>query len=210
MFNLLVSYDENSWNKNPYKLPVDRYLEHTTKAIRDSYLKLDNKTIEKLKSFPTIFVIERESIDSRIGYITDVKVHSSDIKIYFEFDDKNLGLQYIQKAAEIGQPNALASLIWINIVDDDIEIAVSNFERYGLKPNEWIKNEETRLSKFDSIDKDEEKRCCFAVIRVGVHASQLLRYPLAFPMDVLSADLVPARPWMRRRKKWYLRKRRWQ
>ena len=76
-------------------------------------------------------------------------------KLYFEFDDKNLGLQYIQKAAEIGQPNALASLIWINIVDDDIEIAVSNFERYGLKPNEWIKNEETRLSKFDSIDKDD-------------------------------------------------------
>ena len=75
--------------------------------------------------------------------------------LYFEFDDKNLGLQYIQKAAEIGQPNALASLIWINIVDEDIEIAISNFERYGLKPNEWIKNEETRLSKFDSIDKDD-------------------------------------------------------
>jgi hypothetical protein len=88
MFNLLVSYDENSWNKNPYKLPFDRYLEHTIKEIRDSYLKLDNKTIEKLKSFPTIFVIEKESIDSRIGYITDVKVLSSDIKIYFEFDDK--------------------------------------------------------------------------------------------------------------------------
>ena len=96
------------------------------------------------------FIAEDEEI---MGF--DVINNNLGSKLYFEFDDKYLGLQYIQKAAEIGQPNALASLIWINIVDDDIEIAISNFERYVLKPNEWIKNEANRLSKFDSIDKDD-------------------------------------------------------
>ncbi len=145
MFNLLVSYDENSWNKNPYKLPVDRYLEHTTKEIRDSYLKLDNKTIENLKSFPTIFVIERESIDSRIGYITDVKVHSSDIKIYFEFDDKlpNLPIGAIEKIKQD------LDIINIEIIRTHWAIKDENLFKI-LIDNKYITEDQLKNSKFST------------------------------------------------------------
>ena len=101
MFNLLISWDENSWDKSPYTLPKDRYLEHTADEIRNHYLRLDNEIIEKIKKIPTIFAIEKELRDSKIGYITDIKIGSSknDIRIYFEFDDKlpNLPIGAIKK-----------------------------------------------------------------------------------------------------------------
>jgi hypothetical protein len=75
--------------------------------------------------------------------------------LYFEYDDRNLGMEYLHKAAEKGQPNAIATLIWISIIDDDIKLAISNFEKYVPKSDEWINNERTRLSKIESVDEDE-------------------------------------------------------
>ena len=85
----------------------------------------------------------------------DQSNHNLGHKLFYEFNNRNLGIEYIQKAAKNGEPKALYSLIWINIIDDDIKLAISNFEKYVIKSDDWIKNEESRVSKMDSVDKDD-------------------------------------------------------
>lgn len=88
MFNLLISYDPESWDAGTYSFDRSRVaVEYTVAEISERYKKISEKEIEELKSFPTLFVTENETRPSRIGYITDIKIRSTDIKIHFEFDN---------------------------------------------------------------------------------------------------------------------------
>ncbi len=42
--------------------------------------------INELKIFSALFVTEQETIESRIGYITNIRVHSRSVSIEFEID----------------------------------------------------------------------------------------------------------------------------
>lgn len=87
MFNLLISSHPDSWDSSPYELEKGRsVVEYTADEIRERYALFDEKTIKELKSFPCLFVIESEKSESRIGYITDIKVRQSTVVIQFEFD----------------------------------------------------------------------------------------------------------------------------
>ena len=87
MFNLLISSHPESWDSSPYELErVRSVTEYTTDEIRERYRKFDEKAIRELKSFPSIFVVENERRESRIGYITDIRVRQSSIVIHFELD----------------------------------------------------------------------------------------------------------------------------
>ena len=87
MFNLLISYNPDSWNSSPYSLNKNRVaVEYTVNEISERYRSLDQKAIEELKSFPTLFVTEDESSDSRIGYITNIRIREPDVIIDFKFD----------------------------------------------------------------------------------------------------------------------------
>ncbi|MCK4945139.1 MAG: nucleotide-binding protein, partial [Alphaproteobacteria bacterium] len=46
----------------------------------------NENAVRELKSFPTLFVIENETIQSRIGYITNIRLRSNSVVIDFEFD----------------------------------------------------------------------------------------------------------------------------
>ncbi|WP_366664161.1 nucleotide-binding protein [Vibrio pectenicida] len=61
-------------------------MEYTADEIRERYASFDEKTIKELKSFPCLFVIENERTESRIGYITDIRVRQNTVVILFEFD----------------------------------------------------------------------------------------------------------------------------
>jgi hypothetical protein len=65
--------------------------------------------------------------------------------LLLESGAKDEGIQLIQKAAENGQPNALATLIWINVMDDDIKLAIDNFEKCFPKTDEWVAREAERI-----------------------------------------------------------------
>jgi hypothetical protein len=65
--------------------------------------------------------------------------------LLLESGAKEQGIQLIQKAAENGQPNALATLIWTNVIDDDIKLAIDNFEKCFPKTDEWLAKEEQRI-----------------------------------------------------------------
>ena len=87
MFNLLISGHPDSWDSSPYELEKGRsVVEYTADEIRERYASFDEKSINELKSFPCLFVLENEQSESRIGYITDIRVRQSTVVIQFEFD----------------------------------------------------------------------------------------------------------------------------
>lgn len=87
MFNLLISYDPETWNSSPYECDRNRALvEYTVTEISERYKDFTDSAIEELKSFPTLFVTENESVESRIGYITNIRFHQNSVILDFEFD----------------------------------------------------------------------------------------------------------------------------
>jgi len=87
LFNLLISASPESWGRSPYELDRSRAaVEYTANEISERYKFFDETAIEELKSFPSLFVTENEQTESRIGYITDIRLRRSTIVIEFEFD----------------------------------------------------------------------------------------------------------------------------
>jgi hypothetical protein len=88
MFNLLISGNPEAWDSKRYDIEKCRFTEHTAGEIKERYNELDKKLIDELKTFPTIFAIEREDRESKIGRITNILLREGRIYIDFEFDDK--------------------------------------------------------------------------------------------------------------------------
>lgn len=87
MFNLIVSYSPESWDSSPHELDRSRVaIEYTADEISERYKFLDEKAIEELKSFPTLFVTEGESVESKIGYISAIRLRKTSVVFDFEFD----------------------------------------------------------------------------------------------------------------------------
>jgi hypothetical protein len=87
LFNLIVSYDPESWDNSPHELDRSRVaIEYTADEISERYKFLDDKAIEELKSFPTLFVTENESVESKIGYVTNIRLRQNSVVFDFEFD----------------------------------------------------------------------------------------------------------------------------
>ncbi|MGS0683517.1 TIR domain-containing protein [Shewanella sp. 125m-7] len=87
MFNLIISYDPESWDSSPHELEKSRVaIEYTADEISERYKFFDEKAIEELKSFPTLFVTENETVESRIGYVTNIRLRQNTVVFDFEFD----------------------------------------------------------------------------------------------------------------------------
>lgn len=87
MLNLLISYDPESWNTSPHAFDKSRVaVEYTADEISERYKALDENAIKELQTFPTLFVTENESADSRIGFIREIKIRDRLVVIHFEFD----------------------------------------------------------------------------------------------------------------------------
>ncbi len=87
MFNFLVSYGEESWSNSPTEFQRARVaVEYTADEISERYKFLDEGAIEELKSFPSLFVTENEVTESKIGYISNIRLRSSTVVFDFEFD----------------------------------------------------------------------------------------------------------------------------
>lgn len=86
MFNLMISYNPNSWNLEPYEFERTRFMEYTEHHIREQFKELTVEKLEELKTFPTLFAIEGDQHFSRIGYITNIKVRSKNLLIEYKFD----------------------------------------------------------------------------------------------------------------------------
>ncbi len=85
MYNLLVSYNEESWEKDFYDLDFSRFLEYTETEIKEKYTTLDDKKINEILRFPCIFAYERtQKKNPYFGLIREIKVREKIIRIRFE------------------------------------------------------------------------------------------------------------------------------
>lgn len=81
-----MSSDPEAWNKGSYEFDMDRYLERTDERFRTRFKELSIDTLEALKKMPTLFTVEGEEADSRVGYIENIKVRSRSLYLEFSFD----------------------------------------------------------------------------------------------------------------------------
>lgn len=87
MFNLIIKYGPESWNTSPAELDRSRVaIEYTADEISERYKFFEENAIEELKSFPTLFVTENETVESRIGYVTNIRLRQKSVVFDFEFD----------------------------------------------------------------------------------------------------------------------------
>lgn len=87
MFNLLITSDEDGWKNERHIMNRDRVIvEYTASEIVERYRKLTQESICELKKFPCLFVVESESIPSRIGYITNIRLRDKECVIEFKID----------------------------------------------------------------------------------------------------------------------------
>lgn len=87
MFNLLISSDPESWTSGTYEIERSRaVVEYTADEISERYKFFTETAVKELKSFPCLFVVENEERESKIGYITNIRLRQSSIVINFEFD----------------------------------------------------------------------------------------------------------------------------
>lgn len=87
LFSLFISSRPDSWSCSPYEVDRSRaVVEYTANEISERYKFFDENAIKELKNFPALFVTENETVESRIGYITNIKLRSDTVVIDFEFD----------------------------------------------------------------------------------------------------------------------------
>ncbi|MCG7533535.1 nucleotide-binding protein [Pseudoalteromonas sp. OOF1S-7] len=61
-------------------------IEYTADEISERYKFFSESAIEELKSFPTLFVTENESVESKIGYVKNIRLRQNSVVFDFEFD----------------------------------------------------------------------------------------------------------------------------
>jgi len=87
LFNLLIRCGSDSWQNSPVEFERGRVAtEYTADEVSERYKSLDQYAIDELKSFPALFVCEGEPVASRVGYITEIKVRTTGVAVYFEFE----------------------------------------------------------------------------------------------------------------------------
>jgi len=88
MYNLIMASVPSlySGDQGEFSIPKDRFLEYTEASIKGQFQSLDQDAINKLKNLPTMFAVEDEVADARIGKITDIKVNSNNLRIKYRFD----------------------------------------------------------------------------------------------------------------------------
>jgi hypothetical protein len=85
IYNLLMSGNDEAWEEDSYILDLSRFLEYTSKDIKERFSELSDETINEIKKYPCIFAYENGCRkDPSIGYITDIIVRQKAIKITFK------------------------------------------------------------------------------------------------------------------------------
>lgn len=92
MLNLLISGDETAWTTSPFTLQKDRCLtEYILSDLKEAYSSLSPDAIRELKTFPCVFAYEKcHKKDASIGYIRDITVRQTNVKIDFELTGETI------------------------------------------------------------------------------------------------------------------------
>lgn len=94
LYNLIMASMPGFYpdDEGEFTIPKDRFLQYTEDTIKEQFQSLDQDVINKLKSLPTIFAVEDEVVDARIGKITVIKVDSNNLRAKYRFDKNHYPL----------------------------------------------------------------------------------------------------------------------
>jgi hypothetical protein len=87
MYNLLISFDSEAWNGDPYILEVDRCIEYTDEKITEKYSDLSPAQIDEIIQIPCIFAYEKQCHkDPKFGFIHKIVKRQGQglVKIHYE------------------------------------------------------------------------------------------------------------------------------
>jgi len=98
LYNLIMAYDPEFWSGDQgyVDFPKSRFLEHTEAQIKNQFQSLNQNTIDIIKKLPTLFAIEEEKSDTRIGRITNIDIQPNNLRVYYKFKD---GLNSLSRGA---------------------------------------------------------------------------------------------------------------
>lgn len=88
MFNLIMSGNDTAWDLPAYEFPTSRFLEYTVDSVAGAHSDLSAKVIDKLKSYPSLFLYECYEKDAFVGYIREIKQRGRAVAIEYEFDQE--------------------------------------------------------------------------------------------------------------------------
>lgn len=77
-----------SGNDGFVDFPKDRFLEYTEDHLVNQFKSLDENVTNTLKTLPTLFAVEHEGADTRIGKINCIEVYAKKLRIHYTFDEK--------------------------------------------------------------------------------------------------------------------------
>lgn len=88
MYNLLVSWSEDSWNGEPWQIKLDRCVrEYTDKEIIQKFGELDASAVAYIKRLPCIFAYERPSKKNPLfGMLRDIIQRQGEVRIEYEVE----------------------------------------------------------------------------------------------------------------------------
>ena len=84
----------------------------------------------------------------------DVEENNTGHRLYAS-GKKEQGLKLLFQAASKGQPNAIASLIWYDLLSDKVDNAIKTYEDFSRLVPAWIDAESQRIGRGWFIDKQE-------------------------------------------------------
>jgi len=90
LYNLIMFGNPEVWlgDDGYVDFPIERFLEHTENHLVKQFQSLDENVISRLKKLPTLFAVEHEDVDTRIGRIKDIEVGPKNLRIFYKFSEE--------------------------------------------------------------------------------------------------------------------------
>lgn len=127
----MVTAFDGAWDLPAYEFDRSRFLEHTAENLRSKYANLDSKTIEELKSYPTLFAYEGTDKPLKVGHIRHVKERShSTLLIEYDFDEDIKPFNFSQ----------------IESIQNDLDIS-----KYEMQRTHWALKDEDLFKILSSL-----------------------------------------------------------
>lgn len=85
MYNMLMTCEEDAWERREWSIELSRFLEYTSEPIAQYFKPLNNEIVAKLLEMPTLFTYEGGgTAPSRVGKITKITRSLRELRIQWE------------------------------------------------------------------------------------------------------------------------------
>ncbi|MCJ7975296.1 FRG domain-containing protein [Aeromonas veronii] len=106
MFNLLITSVDGAWDEPSYTFSKSRFLEYTKNELVEKFRTLSSQSITEIKSYPCLFMYERNVDNGHVGYITTIEVNDKNVTVHYQLlfsvDKEKLNINSLQSSLGLG------------------------------------------------------------------------------------------------------------